>query len=84
LKTPQPGGPIHSLAGFERVHLKSGESRDVSIELSPRSLSSVDDQGDRSVLPGTYHLSLGSTQPGETTAKSETDFIVTGTAPLPK
>jgi beta-glucosidase len=84
VKTPQPGGPIHSLAGFERVHLKSGESRDVSIELSPRSLSSVDDQGDRSVLPGTYHLSLGSTQPGETTAKSETDFIVTGTAPLPK
>jgi beta-glucosidase len=84
VKTPQPGGPIHSLAGLQRVHLKPGESRDVSFELTPRSLSAVDDQGNRSVLPGTYHLSLGSTQPGETTSKSETDFTVTGTAPLPK
>ena len=84
VKAPQPGGPIHSLAGLERVHLKPGETRDVSIELSPRSLSSVDDKGNRSVLPGTYHLSLGSTQPGETIAKSEVDFTVTGTVGLPK
>src|SRR5215469_8916039 len=84
VKTPQPGGPIHSLAGLKRVHLNPGESRDVSIELSPRSLSSVDEKGNRSVLPGTYHLSLGSTQPGETTAQSEVDFSVAGTAPLPK
>lgn len=53
-------------------------------ELSSRVLSSVEDKGNRSVLPGTYHLSLGSTQPGETTAKSGVDFSVTGTAPLPK
>ena len=84
VKTPQPGGPIHSLAGLKRVHLNPGESRDVSIELNPRSLSSVDDKGNRSILPGSYHLSLGSTQPGETTAKSEVDFSVSGTAPLPK
>ena len=84
VKTPQPGGPIHSLAGLKRVHLNPGESRDVSIELSPRSLSSVDEKGNRSVLPGTYHLSLGSAQPGETTAKSEVDFSVAGGAPLPK
>jgi beta-glucosidase len=84
VKTPQPDGPIHSLAGLQRVHLNPGESRDVSVELSPRSLSSVDEKGNRSVLPGTYHLSLGSTQPGETTAKSEVDFSVAGTAPLPK
>ena len=84
MKTPQPGGPIHSLAGLQRVHLKAGESRDVAIELSPRSISSVDDKGNRSVLSGTYHLSLGSTQPGETTSKSETDFTVTGTVALPK
>ena len=84
VKTPQPGGPVHSLAGLQRVHLRAGETRDVSIELSPRSLSSVDDKGNRSVLPGTYHLSLGSTQPGETTTKSEVDFTITGTAPLPK
>jgi beta-glucosidase len=84
VKTPQPGGPIHSLAGLKRVHLNAGESRDVSIELSPRALSSVDDRGNRSVLPGTYHLSLGSTQPAETKTKSEADFEVSGTARLPK
>jgi beta-glucosidase len=84
VKTPQPGGPIRSLAGLKRVHLNPGESRDVSIELSPRSLSSVDEKGNRSVLAGTYHLSLGSTQPGETTAHSEVDFSVARTAPLPK
>jgi len=82
--TPQAGGPVHSLAGLKRVHLNPGESREVSIELSPRSLSSVDDKGDRSILPGTYHLSLGSTQPSETKTKSEADFEVTGTTKLPK
>jgi beta-glucosidase len=84
VKTPQPGGPIHSLAGLQRVHLNPGESRDVAITLAPRALSSVDDKGGRSVLPGTYHLSLGSTQPTETNAKSEADFTVTGSAALPK
>ena len=84
VKTPQPGGPIHTLAGLQRVHLRPNETRDVSIELSARSLSSVDDKGNRSVLPGTYRLSLGSTQPNETTTKSEVDFTITGTATLPK
>ncbi len=84
LKTPQLGGPAHSLVGFERVHLGAGESRDVALVLSARSLSSVDDQGTRSVQAGTYHLSIGGAQPQETAAKAETDFTVTGTAAMPK
>jgi beta-glucosidase len=84
VKTPQGGGPVHSLAGLKRIHLNPAESREVSIELSPRSLSSVDEKGNRSVLPGTYRLSVGSAQPDETNAKSETNFSVTGTAVLPK
>jgi len=84
LKTPQGDGPIHSLAGFQRVHLNAGESREVTLELSPRSLSAVDAKGQRSILPGTYHLSLGSTQPGESASKSEADFTVNGTVALPK
>ncbi len=84
VKTPQPGGPIHSLAGFERIHLEPGESRDIVLTLAPRSLSSVNDKGDRSILSGNYHLSLGSAQPGDTAAKSEADFRVTGTTALPK
>ncbi len=84
LKTPQTDGPIYSLVGFQRVHLNAGESRDVSLELSPRSLSAVDAKGQRSILPGTYHLSVGSAQPGETASKSEADFTVSGTTALPK
>ena len=84
LKTPQPDGPIHSLVGFQRIHLRPGQSQDVSVELSPRSLSAVDDKGKRSILPGTYHLSLGSTQPAESATKSEADFTVRGSVELPK
>jgi beta-glucosidase len=84
LRTPQSDGPIHSLVGFQRIHLAAGESRNVSLELSPRSLSSVDSQGQRSVLAGAYHLSIGGAQPAETKAKSEIDFSVNGTASLPK
>ncbi|GAC1652493.1 MAG: glycoside hydrolase family 3 C-terminal domain-containing protein [Acidobacteriaceae bacterium] len=84
LKSPQPSGPLHSLVGFQRIHLAPGESREVPITINPRSLSSVDDQGQRTILPGTYHLSLGSAQPNETTARSETDFTIEGSAPLPR
>jgi beta-glucosidase len=84
ITTPQKGGPIHSLAGFERLRLGPGESRDVTLSLDPRSISSVDEQGNRAVLAGRYHLSVGSAQPGETQQKAESDFTVTGTAPLPK
>ena len=84
LKTPEKDGPIHSLVGFERVRLGAGESKDVAIHIDPRSLSSVDDQGNRAVLEGKYTLWLGGAQPEETAAKSEAGFTVTGTAPLPK
>ena len=84
VKTPQKEGPLHSLAGFQRVRLEPGESRDVTVVLDPRSISSVDERGDRAVLAGHYHLSLGSAQPNETAQKSEAEFTVQGTAPLPK
>jgi beta-glucosidase len=84
LKTPQADGPIQSLVGFQRVNVPKGESKDVTITLDPRSLSSVDDKGNRSILEGKYSLVLGGAQPQETDAKSEASFMVTGTAQLPK
>ncbi len=84
LKTPQTNGPLRSLVGFERVHIAPGESRPITLTFAPRSLSSVDEQGTRSVLAGVYDLTLSSTQPSETTTKSETSFTVNGTAVLPK
>jgi beta-glucosidase len=84
LKTPQPDGPIHSLAGFQRVNIPAGQTKDVAITLDPRALSSVDDQGNRAILPGKYTLTLAAAQPQDTEAKSEAAFTVTGSAPLPK
>ena len=56
LKTPQDGGPIHSLVGFDRVTIGPGASKEVTLKIDPRSLSSVDDQGNRSILAGKYTL----------------------------
>jgi beta-glucosidase len=84
LKTPQTDGPIHSLVGFQRVNLAPGISQEVTITVDPRSLSSVDDKGDRVILAGKYTLTLGGAQPEETNAKSEAAFTVSGSAPLPK
>ena len=84
LKTPQADGPVHSLVGFKRLSIPAGASKEVTLEIDPRSLSSVDDQGNRSILPGKYMLSIGGAQPQETQAKSEIEFTVDGSAPLPK
>jgi beta-glucosidase len=84
LKTPQPGGPIHSLVGFQRVNISAGQSKEVAITIDPRSISSVDDKGNRVILAGKYSLTLGGAHPQETEAKSEADFTVTGSMPLPK
>jgi beta-glucosidase len=84
VKTPQADGPIHSLAAFQRITLAPGGSKDVTLVLDPRSLSSVDEKGNRGILEGKYTVSVGGAQPQETTAKSEADFAVTGSLALPK
>jgi beta-glucosidase len=84
LKTPQADGPIQSLAGFQRISIPAGQSRDVSITLDPRALSSVDNQGNRAILEGKYTLTLAAAQPQETENKAETSFTVAGSVALPK
>jgi len=84
VKTPQEGGPIHSLVGFERVTIAPGASKEVTLTIDPRSISSVDDQGNRSILAGKYTLTLGGAQPQETKSKSETTFTVNSSVTLPK
>ena len=84
LKTPQSDGPIHSLVAFKRLNVAGGTSREVTLEIDPRSLSSVDDKGNRAILPGKYKLSVGGAQPQDTQDKSEIEFTITGSASLPK
>jgi beta-glucosidase len=66
------------------VTLAPGSSRNVSLTLDPRSLSSVDEKGNRSILAGKYVLTLGGAQPQETKAKSGTAFTIIGSLALAK
>jgi beta-glucosidase len=84
LKTPQADGPIQTLAGFARVNISPGQSREVTFTVDPRTMSSVDDQGNRKILEGRYTLTVGGAQPQEASSKSEAAFTVNGTEPLPK
>jgi len=84
LKTPQVGGPLQSLVGFERVHLEAGASKDVTLTIDPRQLSSVDEKGSRNILAGSYKLTVAGAQPQEAKSKAEVAFKVTGTKELSK
>jgi len=84
LSTPQKDGPIHSLVGFQRINIQAGATVSVPITIDPRTLSSVDDQGNRSILGGEYHLTIAGAQPQEAASKAEAMFTVTGSQPLPK
>ena len=82
----QPRGfetPQRILAGFRRVHLNAGESTHISLTITPRSLSQVDEQGNHIILPGDYTISLGGSQPGITPTLTGY-FTVTGQQQLPK
>jgi beta-glucosidase len=57
--------PRHSLRGFARIHLAAGESREVELELSPRDLSLIDEQGQRMLEPGMFRVSIGGSQPDD-------------------
>ncbi len=55
--------PIRSLEGFERVHLKPGESKTVTFDLTPLRLSVVTPGGRRVVEPGDVKITMGGKQP---------------------
>ncbi len=76
--------PLRTLAGFQRVHLNSGESAHVSLTIDPRSLGQVDRKGNRVIVPGEYTVSLGGAQPQDAAPVQTDKFNVTGSATLPE
>ena len=86
LNAPVPV-PIRALEGFSRVHLKTGESKVVSFDLSPRQLSVIDNGRKRVVVPGRVRIEVGGKQPGfrgmadaSTTEALSTEIEVAGQA----
>ncbi|HEY2970878.1 MAG TPA: glycoside hydrolase family 3 C-terminal domain-containing protein [Pyrinomonadaceae bacterium] len=81
---PFPGAPIRALRGFSRIHLRGGETQHVHFRLSPRDLSSVNEVGDRLVVPGSYQISVGSGQPGTNVPMVQDTFFLRGELKLPE
>jgi len=51
--------PIQELKGFQRIHLKAGESRTVRFRITPAELSMLDLNMNRVVEPGTFTIMTG-------------------------
>jgi beta-glucosidase len=71
------------LAGFKRIYLAPGKSADLGFTLDERTLSEVDADGKRVVIPGEYKVYFGGSQPAGDAAPAAT-FTVNGTVELPK
>ena len=85
----EDGAPIRSLVGFERIPLKSGETRTVRFTLEGRALSSVDADGVRRINSGRVDLWMGGGQPNRRAglppvAGVRTAFELTSSQTLPR
>jgi len=58
------GAPLCELKAFARVSLKPGQEREVRFVVTPEMLSTVAKDGSRSVLPGSYRITVGGASPG--------------------
>jgi len=63
--------PLRALKGFQRILLKSGESKMVSFALTTDDLSLMDDKGVPKLFSGKVLISVGGSQPDATTVKSK-------------
>jgi beta-glucosidase len=80
--------PNWQLAGFRRVHLKPGESVEVTFTLKARQMALVDDNGNCVLEPGLFRVAVGGSQPDARSAEllgtevPVAEFTVTG-SPIP-
>ena len=85
LKVPQqPGAPRIALRGFQRITLKAGAARQVTLDLAPRDLSAVDENGQRKVFAGHYDLTVGGGQPDSGLPTVAGGFDVAQAVDLPR
>lgn len=57
--------PLPPLVGFERVHLKAGESKTLNFSLTPEMISFYNDDGRLTLEPGEFRLEVGGCSPGQ-------------------
>jgi beta-glucosidase len=57
--------PLHSLIGFQRIRLKSGEHTDITFTITPEMIKMVNDAGERTLEPGEFRVTVGGCSPSE-------------------
>ena len=57
--------PLHSLIGFQRVHLKPGEQTTLAFTITPEMMAMVNDAGERVLEPGAFRVTVGGCSPSE-------------------
>src|SRR5690606_39028101 len=62
---------IRTLKGFQRIALKSGESKTVTFKLRPQDLTLIDKVGTANHVPGAILVSIGGSQPDAATKASK-------------
>jgi beta-glucosidase len=82
------GAPLRALKGFQRIHLKQGETKTVEFTLKERDLSVVDEAGQHQIVPGDVQVWIGGGQPVSRKGLPEaagvkTQFSITSGAALP-
>lgn len=71
--------PLQALKGFRRVFLKTGETQNVSFQLTPEQLSLIKETGEAYQPKGKLKISIGGGQPGvaiKTTSSISTAQII--------
>ena len=76
--------PVRSLCGFTRIRVEAGKTTHVAFKLDPRVLSQVDEKGERAILPGSYQVTLGGSQPVSPEDHASATFVVNGSIGLPR
>jgi beta-glucosidase len=66
----------HRLAGFTRVHLAAGETREVAFALKPEQFALVLADGTRVVEPGMFRIAVGGGQPGYAENVISADWMI--------
>jgi beta-glucosidase len=75
--------PLHSLIGFQRVHLKPGEETEITFTITSEMMKLVNDDGQRVLEPGEFRIIVGGCSPSErgtalgASIPVSTTFIVT-------
>ena len=79
-----PGAPLKALRAFTRVNLRPGETQHVSLTISARDLSMVNEAGTRLIAAGDYKVFVGGGQPGTGAAGVELPLKIDGEQKLPR